>query len=127
MGRRTREEGRIAFLNLHTFFLDLLFPPAFAFASAALSMTLGGRVGWFARMAGLRRVVVAAALPLFYVGFDWSENFHVAPLVADPASILAPTVAAASLMTVWKWILVVPTIVLPLALYLFGRRAGEEP
>lgn len=115
-------EGRIAFLNLHTFFLDLLFPPAFAFASASLSLTLGSRVGWFSRMAGLRRVVLAAAAPVFYLGFDWSENLAVARLVADPATISADTVAAASLMTLWKWILVALAIALPAVLYVMQRR-----
>lgn len=118
-------EGRIAFLNLHTFFLDLLFPPAFAFASAALSMALGSRVGWFARMAGLRRVALAAVAPLFYLGCDFSENMAVAPLIADPTTISPATVASASLLTLGKWVFVVPTIALPAALWFFGRRARE--
>lgn len=118
-------DGRLLFLQAHTFFLDLLFPPAFAFAAAMLTLWTGRRVGWFSRLAGLRRFVIAVAAPAFYLGFDWSENLAVARMVADPMTISDAAAAHASMLSVGKWIFVGLSLALPAALFFIGRRRAD--
>lgn len=115
-------DGRIDFLRLHTFFLDLVFPPAFAFASALVAWRVGTGIGWIDRMAALRRLVLVVVAPAFYLGFDWAENFAIARMVADPMTVNAASAADASFYTVGKWIFVVLTLAVPATFLLVKRR-----
>lgn len=118
-------DGRLLFLQAHTFFLDLIFPPSFAFAAALLAWRAGTGLSWFDRMAALRRVVLVALAPAFYLGFDWSENMAVARMVADPMTINDAAAASASFRTVWKWVFVLVTLALPASLFFLRRPARE--
>ncbi len=119
-------EGRALFLNYHTFMLDLFFPPAFAYALALVTNFAGRGLPWHDRLAWPRRLVLAVLLPAFYLGFDWSENWAVARMVADPETISATTVGVASLRTVWKWVFVMAAMLLPAGLYTWKRMVRDR-
>lgn len=114
-------DGRIVFLNLHTFGLDLVFPPAFAFAGAAVTLAAGRGLAGFQRWPALLRLALALIAPVAYLVCDWSENLAVARLVADPMAITAATVAAASAWTRGKAALIVAMVAVPAALALARR------
>lgn len=74
--------------------MDTVIPLLIAVALAAIIWSFSGRM--------LR---VLAALPFFYLGFDWYENALIAQIItAGPKGLDADLIARASLMTSTKWL-----------------------
>jgi hypothetical protein len=106
------QSGRAAFLNWHTFALDLTLP-LLAFLAFGLAMRTA--LARFPRTAELSTAIVTVlcfAAPGAYMIADYAENAVVAALLSDPSRLTAFTASLATGLTVTKFAFVALSLVL---------------
>lgn len=116
------ERWHFGFWHLRVF--DLVFPLLFAMALITLSLAAFARHPGFAGASPVKRVALAAALPLAVFFLDLLENRGIGALLAGQVPVDARTVAHLSAVTGAKWLFGLFAVAFPVGVWLSSRNSG---
>lgn len=108
-----------AYIEWHTFRLDLLFPALLAFTLTVILLRIGGRLPRFKAMSQSTQHLSAATLPLAYALADYAENWHVYRWLKSGDDGLLPLIQA---LTALKFAALAVTVVVAVSLLLAGLK-----
>lgn len=114
--------GREAVLFWHYLTLDLVLPAVIALALASLVLAAGKRLPGFARLGETAQTAFAMALVLPYLLADYSQNFLVARMLADPLTARPASMALASGLVVAKFVFGAIAVIILVAMFLAGQK-----